>query len=114
MLLKLLTDRRLWFAGAALLVVGGAYGKGRLDQSRIAEIKAQQVQLDLKDNKIESLTQSIKSNAEALESAVIRAQDREAEQSNLEQKVKDYEAQLGQADACILTDDDVSRLQIIR
>ncbi|TLP42691.1 hypothetical protein FDK21_19450 [Cohaesibacter sp. CAU 1516] len=114
MILSLLSDRRLWLALAFLLVVGGAYGKGRLDQSRIAEIKAQEVQLDLRDSKIENLTRSIKINAEALESAVIRAQDREAEQSNLEQKVKDYEAQLGQADACILTDDDVSRLQNIR
>nr|WP_321444941.1 hypothetical protein [uncultured Cohaesibacter sp.] len=114
MLLSFLSDRRVWFAGVALLVVGAAYGKGRLDQSRIAEIEAQEVQLDLRDSKIENLTRSIKINAEALESALIRAQSREAEQSNLEQKVKDYEAQLGQADACILTDDDVSRLQNIR
>jgi uncharacterized protein YheU (UPF0270 family) len=114
MLLSFLTDRRVWFAMALLLAVGGAYGKGRLDQFRIAQIEAQKVQIDLKDGKIESLTRSIKINAEALENAVMRAQTREAEQSNLEQKVKDYEAQLSQADACILTDDDVSRLQDIR
>nr|WP_320141271.1 hypothetical protein [uncultured Cohaesibacter sp.] len=114
MWLSFLTDRRVWFALAFLLAVCAAYGKGRLDQFRIAQIEAQKVQIDLKDGHIKSLTRSIKINAEALENAVIRAQTREAEQSNLEQKVKDYEAQLGRADACILTDDDVSRLRDIK
>lgn len=107
MLSFLVSHRKALVILALVIAIVTAYGKGRLDQAAVCQLAAQRAE-------ILSLTKSLKANAAALEKAVERAQKREADKENLEQKVRDYEAQLEDADVCILSDGDAERLQNIR
>ncbi|SFO58382.1 hypothetical protein SAMN04488056_108191 [Cohaesibacter marisflavi] len=61
-----------------------------------------------------NLKRDIEINKKALETAVQRAQVRDAQAITLEQKVEDYEAQLEDAGTCVLSAADAQRLQEIR
>lgn len=106
-ILSLLSNWRVLALAGVVVLVGLAYGKGRLDQAAINEAAA-------KDAQIEALTKSIKISTQALEDAVERAHARDAEKKSLEQKVKDYENQLESAADCVLSDADAERLQNIK
>lgn len=109
MLALILSPLGRWLAGATVLaaLLLGAYGKGRLDQSRRDNL-ASHIAL------IANLRASIENTAEVARRANQRAASLAADAVSLQTKVSDYEAELAKEPAdcgCRLNQRDVDSLR---
>lgn len=84
-----------------------AYWKGHSNASQACQTAALEAQNV-------NLRRTLQIHKEALETAVARANERDAEATTLEQKVEDYESQLENAGSCVLSPADARRLSEIR
>lgn len=96
-------------AGFAVLLASHtfAYWKGHSNASQACQTAALEAEN-------ENLKRTLQIHKEALETAVERANERDAEATTLEQKVEDYESQLEDAGGCVLSPADARRLSEIR
>jgi hypothetical protein len=96
---------------AGLLAVGGAYVKGRMDGSALAEARCQQQVLARDEAVREANRRWQESIDELLQDRLTAVEKRNATEDELRKRTDDYEAELQKRSECLLTDDDVKRLR---